>query len=130
MTATKRANLARMMATETRTAVGSGAVSMPRNKAANAGNRTSTKIMAMSCTISQPTAILPRSVSNRRRSCRIRNTTTVLATESAIPKMSPAPTGQPSHQPTPKPSGAATRPCATAPGTAMARTDSKSFGRK
>ena len=47
--------------------------------------------MAMSCTISQPTVIRPRSVSISRRSCRSRSSTTVLATESATPKMSPAP---------------------------------------
>ena len=86
--------------------------------------------MAMSCTISQPTVMRPRSVSSSRRSCRTRSRTTVLATDSAMPKMSPAPSGQPSHQPTAMPSGVATSPCASAPGTAMARTDSKSLSEK
>ena len=53
--------------------------------------------MARSSTISQPTAIRPRSVSTRRRSCRARSSTTVLATDSARPNTSPAPIAQPSH---------------------------------
>ena len=47
--------------------------------------------MAMSCTISQPTVMRPRSVSISRRSWSTRSSTTVLATDSATPKMSPAP---------------------------------------
>src|SRR6185437_1309835 len=53
----------------------------------------------MSCTISQPTVILPRSVSSSRRSCISRNSTTVLATERARPNSTPAPVPQPSDQP-------------------------------
>ena len=86
--------------------------------------------MARSCTISQPTVMRPRSVSTRRRSCRRRSRTTVLATDSATPKTSPAPSVQPSHQPTAMPSGVATSPCASAPGMAMARTDSRSSSEK
>ena len=64
---------------------------------ANAGMRTRTNTMARSSTMSQPTAMRPRSVSTRRRSWRARSTTTVLATESANPKTRPVPSGQPSR---------------------------------
>ena len=46
----------------------------------------------------------PRSVSSRRRSCKVRSTTTVLATDSATPKTKPAPTDQPSSQASAMPS--------------------------
>ncbi len=76
--------------------------------------------------MSQPTAMWPRSVSSSRRSCKVRSTTTVLATESATPNTSPAPKFQPSSQARPSPSNVATAICAIAPGTAMARTESNS----
>ncbi len=64
--------------------------------------------MPMSWTISQPTVMRPRSVSSRRRSWSILSSTTVLATDSAMPKSSPAPGGQPMAQPSSMPSGVAT----------------------
>ena len=54
--------------------------------------------MTRSSTISQPTAIRPRSVSRMRLSCKARIRTTVLATDSARPKISPAPMVQPRLQ--------------------------------
>ena len=86
--------------------------------------------MARSSTISQPTAMRPRSVSSSRRSCRARSSTTVLATDSARPKTRPAPIDQPSHQASPMPSSVATAIWTTAPGMAIARTDSRSFERE
>ena len=80
--------------------------------------------------MSQPTVMRPRSVSSSRRSCSRRSSTTVLATESAMPKTRPAPGVQPCHQPTAMPSGAATAAWAIAPGMAMARTESRSSSEK
>ena len=65
--------------------------------------------MARSSTISQPTAMRPRPVSIRRRSCRARSRTTVLATESANPKTRPSLTVQPSSMARPRPISVATR---------------------
>ena len=48
---------------------------------ASAGSSTSASTIARSSTISQPTAMRPRSVSIRRRSCSARSSTTVLATD-------------------------------------------------
>ena len=98
--ATKTANLPSTIVIESNTSPISGAASTPRNIPASAGNSTSTITIARSCTISQPTVMRPRSVSTRRRSCRRRSKTTVLATDSATPKTSPAPSVQPSHRPT------------------------------
>src|SRR5215213_2057028 len=53
--------------------------------------RTSAKTMTRSSTMSQPTAMRPRSVSRSRFSCKTCKTTTVLATERASPKMMLAP---------------------------------------
>jgi hypothetical protein len=50
----------------------------------------------------------------------------VLATESASPKTSPVPTGQPMAQASAMPSPVAAAICPTAPGIAMARTASRS----
>ncbi len=86
--------------------------------------------MARSSTISQPTAMRPRSVSIRRRSCSARSSTTVEATDSARPKTSPAPIVQPSIQDKPAPSAVAKPICTMAPGTAMARTDKRSLSEK
>ncbi len=57
---------------------------------AMAGSNTRAMTMARSSTISQPTAMRPRSVSIRRRSCMARSRTTVLAVERARPKTRPA----------------------------------------
>jgi hypothetical protein len=86
--------------------------------------------MARSSTISQPTAMRPRSVSISRRSCKARNSTTVLATDSAKPKTNPAPTDQPNIQARPVPRVVAKAICTTAPGSAMARTESRSLSEK
>ena len=56
---------------------------------ASAGNSTSASTIAMSSTISQPTAMRPRSVSSKRRSCIARSSTTVLATDKARPNTTP-----------------------------------------
>ena len=98
----------------------------PLAKSASAGSSTSTSTIARSSTTSQPTAMRPRSVSSRRRSCKVRSTTTVLATDSAAPKISPALSDHPCSQASAAPSTVATAICASAPGTAMARTDSSS----
>ena len=97
---------------------------------ARSGRSTSASTVSRSSTISQPTAILPRSVSIRRRSCSARNKTTVLATDNASPNTRPAPTVQPIRSARPSPSSVATAICAIAPGTAIARTDSRSFSEK
>ena len=55
----------------------------PPRTSDRAGRRTSASTIARSSTMSQPTAILPRSVSMSRRSCKARSTTTVLATDRA-----------------------------------------------
>ena len=81
----------------------------PPSTPASAGSSTSASTMARSSTISQPTAMRPRSVSISRRSCKARSSTTVEATESARPKTSPAPIDQPSNQARPAPSTVASR---------------------
>ena len=86
--------------------------------------------MAKSSTISQPTAILPRSVWINRRSCKARSSTTVEATESARPNTNPEISGQPSKVAKPIPSRVATAICPKAPGTAIRRTASRSFSEK
>jgi hypothetical protein len=75
-----------------------------------AGIRTSASTMARSSTISQPTAILPRSVSTSRRSWSARSSTTVLATDSARPKTKP-PQPQPSKAARPSAEQVATPIC-------------------
>jgi hypothetical protein len=57
----------------------------------------------------------------------LRRTTTVLATDSATPKTMPAPSPQPCSHASAAPSAVATAICASAPGIAMARTDSSSL---
>ncbi len=84
----------------------------------------------MSSTISQPTAMRPRSVSSSRRSCKARSSTTVLATDSARPKTRPAPIGQPSHHAKPMPSSVAIAIWTIAPGMAIARTDKQVLERE
>ena len=126
----KMANLPSMMTTERAISTASGAVSTPWNSAASPGSSTSTSTMAMSCTISQPTVMRPRSVSTSRRSCNTRSSTTVLATDSAMPKMTPAPGGQPSDQPSRHAERRGDQALRQRPGMAMARTDSKSLSEK
>ena len=104
--------------------------SVPPSTPASAGSSTSASTIARSSTISQPTAMRPRSVSIMRRSCSARSSTTVVATDSARPKTRPAPIDQPSAQASAAPSTVAKAICTTAPGTAMARTDSRSFSEK
>ena len=55
------------------------------------------------------------------------DSTTVLATESATPNTRPAPNVQPCSDASAMPSGVATTICTSAPGTAMARTESSSL---
>ena len=102
----------------------------PWSSPAMTGNRTSARTMAMSSTISQPTAIRPRSVSISLRSCNARNSTTVLATDSARPNTSPAPMPQPSQAASPMPSRVAQAICAIAPGMAIFLTESRSSSEK
>ena len=68
ITAMKMANWPSSTATERAISTALGAVSTPWNNAVSPGNSTSTSTMAMSCTISQPTVMRPRSVSISRRS--------------------------------------------------------------
>ena len=103
---------------------------LPLRMGTSAGSITSVSTMTRSSTISQPTAMRPRSVLMMRRSCRARSSTTVLATDSARPKVIPAPIGQPSRLPSPTPKAVATAICTMAPGTAMSRTDHRSFSEK
>ena len=97
---------------------------------ASAGISTSERTMAMSSTISQPTAMRPRSLSTIWRSCRALSSTTVEATESARPKISPASSVQPMTRPSPRPMAVAPAICTSAPGMATARTDSRSLREK
>ena len=73
-------------------------LAVPPSRPASAGMRTSARTIARSSTMSQPTAMRPRSLSSRCRSCSALSSTTVEATESARPKMSPPPSDQPSEQ--------------------------------
>lgn len=140
MTTTKAATLASVMPTtpqmpllsdsDSKPLAWASACSWPPSTPASAGSSTSASTMAKSSTISQPTAMRPRSVSIRRRSCKARSSTTVEATESASPKTSPAPIDQPSIQARPAPSAVAKPIWTIAPGTAMARTDNRSFSEK
>jgi hypothetical protein len=79
-----------------------------------------------SSTTSHPTAIRPFSEPSTPRSSNARSSTTVLATESASPKTSPAPGGHPQAVATPAPSTVATAIWSSAPGRAMPRTASRS----
>ncbi len=120
----------KVMTVVSSSSVASGDVSMPLSTPVSAGKSTSTSTMPMSWTTSQPTVMRPRSVSSRRRSWRNLSSTTVLATDSAMPKSSPAPGGQPMAQPSSMPRGVATTAWAMAPGMAMARTDNRSSREK
>ena len=87
---------------------------------------TSASTQARSSTISQPTAIRPRTVSSSRRSSIARSSTTVEAVAREKPNTSPCRVGQPMTEATPQPSRVATVICAIAPGTAMLFTSSRS----
>ena len=97
---------------------------------ARLGISTSATTQARSSTISQPTAILPRRVSSRRRSSIARSRTTVEAVASEKPKTRPATWPQPIIIARPQPSTVATAICATAPGMAMFFTDIRSRSEK
>ncbi len=84
----------------------------------------------MSSTISQPTAMRPRSVSMMRRSCNARASTTVLATDRASPNTTPPPIDQPNTWANPMPSSVPIAMRSSAPGTAMARTSISSLSEK
>ena len=103
---------------------------LPPNSPASGGMRTRVSTITRSSTMSQPTAMRPRSVSTRRRSCSARNSTTVLATERARPKISPAPSDQPISRARPTPIAVATAIWPSAPGTAIVLTESRSFSEK
>ena len=94
MMATKAATLPRVSRSG-RPSVMKSAPDWPFRMPASGGSSTSARTIARSSTISQPTAMRPRSVSIRRRSCSARSSTTVEATESASPNTSPAPNVQP-----------------------------------
>ena len=115
MMATKAATLPRVIAIG-RASANKLSVAPAFSTGASAGNSTSVSTIAMSSTISQPTAMRPRSVSSKRRSCIARSSTTVLATDKARPNTTPALIDQPSHHASPMPSAVATAICAMAPG--------------
>ena len=96
----------------------------PRPKTAGSSTRATT--VKRSSTTSQPTAICPVGVCRSRLSARMRTSTTVLATASAMPKTMPDDHDQPNSCAITAPSAVATRLCATAPGTATRRTASSS----
>ena len=100
------------------------------NTPAITGIITSASTQARSSTISQPTAILPRLLSSRRRSSIARSSTTVEAVASEKPKISPCSVGQPISAATPQPNKVATTIWPMAPGMAMAFTAIKSLSEK
>ena len=95
----------------------------PPSVRASAGSITSASTMARSSTISQPTAIFPSEDCNALRSSSARSSTTVLATDSDNPNTRPLPKLQPSMCAMPAPMAVAVMICASAPGSAMWRTD-------
>ena len=102
----------------------------PPNEVDRAGMSTSARTIARSSTISHPTAMRPRSVSIKLRSCRERRSTTVLAVERANPKTMPPPTPHPMTRPKQSPNNVATAICTMAPGMAIALTDRRSLTEK
>ena len=103
---------------------------LPPRVPASAGRSTRVRTIARSSTISQPMAILPRLVSSNWRCSRARNSTTVLATDRLRPNTRPPPKLQPSSLARPMPSSVATPICTSAPGMAMAFTESRSLSEK
>ena len=98
--------------------------------AASGGISTSTSTVTRSSTTSQPTAIRPFTESSWPRDSSARSSTTVLATDNANPNTMPADSGQPQSVASPAPSAVATAICTIAPGSAMRRTDSRSWNEK
>ena len=80
--------------------------------------------IARSSTISQPTAMRPLVVPSALRSSSAFTSTTVLATDSARPRIRPAPNVHPQSIAIPAPISVASTICTTAPGIAMLRTAS------
>ena len=129
MKATKAATLPKVIASAL--AISPAPTSSPPPRApASAGISTSAITQARSSTISQPTAILPRRVSSRRRSSIARSSTTVLAVASEKPKIKPSICRQPISSAMPQPSRVAIAICPTAPGMAMFFTDIRSRSEK
>jgi hypothetical protein len=103
---------------------------LPPSTAASAGSNTSTSTTTRSSTTSQPIAIRPLTECNTPRASSARSSTTVLATDSEMPKTIPAPMLQPHASAVTAPSAVATPICTTAPGMAMRRTASRSSSEK
>ena len=99
----------------------------PPKAPASAGSSTSASTITRSSTISHPTAMRPLTVSSALRCSSARSNTTVLATDRANPITRPAPTPQPHRSASATPLAVATAICAIAPGSAMARTASRSL---
>ena len=92
-----------------------------------AGMSTNSRMVNRSSTTSHPRATWPLGVWRFWLSSRTRVSTTVLATEIAMPNTSPEIVDHPNIQPTSTPSTVATDICTTAPGTATLCTAIKSF---
>ncbi len=103
---------------------------VPPSRPATGGSSTSTSTITRSSTTSQPTAMRPLTVSTSPRPSSARSSTTVLATDSARPNTSAAPTLQPHASASAPPSSVATVICTTAPGSAILRTASRSRSEK
>ena len=86
--------------------------------------------IARSSTISQPTAMRPLVVERALRSSSAFTSTTVLATDSARPRIRPAPNDQPHSIDMPAPISVASTIWTTAPGIAMLRTASSAPSEK
>ena len=98
---------------------------------AMAGSMTRAKTTTRSCITSQPSAMRPASLPSRPRSSSVLVATTVEEIASARPKAIAVPSGRPSNPlPTALPSAVASAICATAPGTAIRQTATRSVGRK
>ena len=102
----------------------------PPRGTARAGRSTRARTITRSSTISQPIAMRPSPDSSRPRASSARSSTTVLATDSASPNTSPAPSDQPHAIATPMASAVARTICARAPGSATARTARRSRNEK
>ena len=129
--ATNAATFTRVQAiAATRPESPAAAAPVPPRGTASAGSRTRTRTVTRSSTMSQPTAIRPSPVSSSPRSSRARRSTTVLATESEMPKTMPEPQDHPHRRDTTAPRAVAARIWTIAPGTAMRRTARRSPGEK
>ncbi len=132
--ATNKATLARVMSNASQRLPlvpgACAALASPPSTPASAGSITRASTMARSSTMSQPTAIFPSEDWTALRSSSARSSTTVLATDSDRPNTRPAPRLQPSMCAMPAPMAVAVMIWATAPGSAMARTDIRSLMEK